>query len=584
MPPTLKIAENTHASKYRLAGESFDESQTRISSALSDNDKHFHALRDITIEQRFLFAGRIQAAAGSSKNVTCYNCFVSGTIEDNFVTGIGKGAFFKEGGIMARVAEAAQTMRMGGGIGFDFSTLRPKRDIIRSLESGASGPVSFMPIYDAACKATMSAGHRRGAMMAVLRVDHPDIEEYLHVKQNSTNLTGFNTSIALTDEFMRAVKNGKDFNLRWMDLKQGLTTPKVYKTIDARALWEQIMRATFNWAEPGVLFIDRINEMNNLYYCEYIAATNPCAEQPLPPYGACLLGSFNLTKYIIEGKGTNKFRFNWNQFKKDIPIIVRAMDNVIDVSKYPLIEQRREALSKRRMGLGVTGLSNAIEALGFSYGSRGFITQENKILSTLKELAYRASADLAVEKETFPFYDKTKYMNSKFIKTLSLETQKYIAKRGMRNSHLTSIAPTGTISLTANNVSSGIEPVFTYEYDRTVIDVDGPIVERITDYGFREFGKKGKTTIQCTIDDHLAVLLTAQKHMDSAVSKTCNINPMMPWEDFKNIYIRAWRGGAKGCTTFNPEGKRMGILIASDESSEDGEACFINADGSKSCE
>lgn len=592
--PSLAVSEEIHSTKYREEGETFREAMTRVSAALKDGETSFHAFRDSLMAMRFMPAGRVQAAMGSTKHVTPYNCFVSPTIEDNFT---------QTDGIMDTARKAAETMRMGGGIGYDFSTLRPRGDLIRSLNSRASGPVSFMSIFDSVCKTIASAGHRRGAQMAVLRVDHPDIEEFIRAKQSSerapllwesvlkledqvlkgkmlqelqhTNaLTGFNVSIAITDEFMHAVLKGNSFNLRWDN--------RVYRTIDARTLWEQIMRSTWDWAEPGVIFIDQVNNMNNLWYCEKIAATNPCGEQPLPPNGACLLGSFNLVKYVKPAPGKKKgYVFDYEQLLNDIPWVVRGMDNVVDRAEYPLAAQRSEATNKRRMGLGITGLANAVEALGFPYGSDDFILTQTKIQETIRDECYRSSVELAKEKGAFPLFDKQKYCSGEFIQRLPADIQEAIYRHGIRNSHLTSIAPTGTISLSADNVSSGIEPVFSLGYDRTVIHFDGPRVERVSDYGYNNFGVKGKTAAQCTIDDHLRVLLTAQRHVDSAVSKTCNVDPGMPWEDFKDTYVRAWKGGAKGCTTFNSGGKRMGILNTSEDAQT---ACWLNPDGTKSCE
>lgn len=903
--PKVPFSDDLHATKYRLPNEPFREAMNRVAAHLTDNDDHFHGFRDCIWEMRYLPAGRIQSAIGTSKRVTAQNCYVSGTIEDSFVDG--------PGSIMARAMEAAATMRMGGGIGYDFSTLRPRGALIKKLMSQSSGPVSFMEIFDAVCRCTSSSGHRRGAQMGVLRVDHPDIEEFIHAKQNETKLRGFNISIAATDEFMRAVRDDLPFDLRF-----GGT---VYRTIDARALWDSIMRSTWDWAEPGVLFIDTINRMNNLWYCENIAATNPCvtagtwvmtskgarqvkdligkpftaivdgkpykttsagfwftgnkpvfkvstqtgysidctedhplkvrsaagdvwvkagelkagdllvlqnhgtrlewagskeygyregylmgaligdgcfyqdknailsvwdkcpgapsrkaeitacaahlprrsdhtgwiraheserfilasirdlafslglerggktitpmceeqssefyrgilrglfdcdgspqgnnkkgasvrlssisepmlqtvqrmlsrfgivstiyfrrdagmrpmpdgrggvkeydcadgyelvisrsaidiyaerigfadadkaerlrnilasrsraayrtrfeatvtavtaigsedvydvtvdevhafdangvtahncAEQCLPPFGACLLGSFNLTRYLRRDSANNLY-FDFEQYEADIPGVVRAMDNVVDVSLYPLPEQEAEARSKRRMGLGVTGLANTAECLGMPYGSPAFLAFEDKVLRLLTRTAYMASVDLAIEKGPFPLFDAEKYCQSEFIKTLDTDVQERIRKHGIRNSHLTSIAPTGTISLCADNISSSIEPVFSYEFDRTVIEFGGARVETVQDWAYREHGVRGKKCSQVTVDEHLAVLCTAQRHIDSAVSKTCNIDSSVPWEDFKSVYMRAWENGAKGCTTFRVDGKRGGILV-----------------------
>jgi len=490
------------------------------------------------------------------------NCFVSGTIEDSFTEG--------EGSIMARATEAAQTMRLGGGIGYDFSGLRPRNTLIKTLGSKASGPVSFMNIFNSVCDTVASAGHRRGAQMGVLRVDHPDIEEFVDAKTVTGKLSAFNISVGVTAQFMECLENGKPFPLSFED--------KIAKEVDAAELWEKIMLNTWDWAEPGVLFIDTINDMNNLWYCETITATNPCGEQPLPPFGACLLGSFNLTKYVTKSK-----TFNYDQLIRDIPHVVRAMDNVVDRATYPLPQQGREARSKRRMGLGVMGLANAIEAMGHPYGSVAFVEVQTKILDTIKNHVYLESAKLAQEKGSFALYKEEHYLKGKFIKTLDPEVRVAIKEFGIRNSHLTSIAPTGTISLCADNVSSGIEPVFALTLDRTVNTPEGPKVETLKDYGLKMFGVTGKVSSDVTVPEHLRVLLAAQKQVDSAVSKTCNIGDDVTFDEFKNVYRKAYNGGAKGCTTFRAAGKRMGILVAKEE--EPSGACTYDpTTGIKSCE
>ena len=538
--PTLNISEEIHSMKYRGKYESFKEAMARVAEALKDDDAHFLNFKTILYNQRFLPAGRVQSAMGAPRRVTPYNCFVSTTIQDSMQ------------GIMEAATRAAETMRLGGGIGYDFSTLRPRGAMIRSLESKSSGPISFMNVFDAVCGTISSAGHRRGAQMGVLRVDHPDIEEFIRAKNNSTDLTNFNVSVGITDKFMEAVKTDSDFDL--------VFEGTIYNTISARALWDDILRSTWDWAEPGILFIDRINKKNNLRYCETIAATNPCGEQPLPPNGACLLGSFNLTKYVV--KINDKYVFNINQLRNDIPYVVRAMDNVIDRAVYPLTQQEQEAKSKRRMGLGVTGVANAIEALGFEYGSSAFITQLETIMEVIRDTAYKSSISLALEKGPFPLFDK-RYLDSDFAKTLPDDIRQDISNYGIRNSHLLSVAPTGTISLSADNVSSGIEPVFSYYYDRTIITFDGPKTERVEDYGYRVFGVKGRTADDLSVFDHVKVLNAASKYVDSACSKTCNVGDDVSWEDFKNVYMQAYEGGASGCTTFRASGKRYGILNAS---------------------
>ena len=539
--PKISISEEIHAMKYRSKGETFTEAMTRVANALKDNDEHFDALKKILYNQRFLPAGRVQSAMGAPRRVTPYNCFVSMTIPDSME------------GIMSAAHNAAKTMQMGGGIGYDFSTLRPRGALIKSLDSRSSGPMSFMGIFDAVCKTIASAGHRRGAQMGVLRVDHPDIEEFISAKNNSTELTQFNISVGVTDVFMQAVKNDTDFDL--------VFEGQVYKTVSATALWDQILRCTWDWAEPGILFIDTINRKNPLFYCETIAATNPCGEQPLPPNGACLLGSFNLVKYIKQVEGSSDYIFDFAALNQDIPHVVRAMDNVVDRATYPLPAQEKEAKDKRRMGLGVTGVANAIEALGFEFGSPDFMETFEEIMRTIRDRCYRTSIDLALEKGSFPLYDDA-YLDSGFAKTLPEDIRALIPRHGIRNSHLLSVAPTGTISLSADNVSSGIEPVFSHFYDRTIQTFDGPRIERVEDYGYRDFGVKGKTADELSVFDHVAVLNLASKYVDSACSKTCNVGDDVTWEEFKAVYMAAYDGGSSGCTTFRASGKRYGILNA----------------------
>lgn len=541
--PQTPYGEAIDALKHRARGETHRDACNRVAKGLSDSPGHYHAFREILSEKRFLTGGRIRSNIGTSRLTTPYNCFVSGTISDSYTDG--------PGNIMQRAAEAAQTMRMGGGIGYDFSTLRPRGSLIAKLGSSSSGPIPFMRIFDGVCLATSSAGDRRGAQMGILRIDHPDIEEFIHAKNDNHTLTGFNLSVAVTDEFMECLAAGRSFRLRFAG--------HTFREIDPAGLWETIMRSTHDWAEPGVIFIDTINRLNPLWYCETIAATNPCSEQPLPPYGACLLGSVNLPAYLI--RYADGYIFDWSQLRADLPHIIRAMDNVVDAARYPLPAQRQEALDKRRMGIGVTGLANCLEVLGFPYGSLGFVYETDKILAFIKDLSYRASAFLAEEKGCFPLFD-IRYIEGEFFhEHLDPEIQDLIRSHGLRNSHLTSIAPTGTISMAADNVSSGIEPVFAYAVDRPV---EGLGLVTVEDYAYHFHGVSGKLASDVSVDEHLAVLLTAQRHTDSAVSKTINMDSRkMSWDDFKSIYTRAWEGGAKGVSTFNIAGKRTALLTES---------------------
>ena len=536
--PETSISQEIDMMKYRQKDESFDEKIKRIANTLSDNEDHRYKLEGILGNMRFLPAGRVQAAIGSNRITTAYNCFVSGIIDDNMNS------------IMEKASEAAETMRRGGGIGYDFSRIRPRGDKIKSLDSQASGPVSFMGIFDAVCQTIASSGHRRGAQMGVLRVDHPDIKEFITAKRNSDKLTGFNISVGITDKFMEALTNDLDssFTLEF----------------------------------------------------EEIFATNPCGEQPLPPYGACLLGSFNLTKYLDEEqiaggeKAQSHFEFDFKKFKADIYQVVRAMDNVIDRTIYPLKEQADEAKNKRRMGLGLTGLANTGELLGLPYASEEFMTWSEKIFACLRDTTYKASALLAKEKGAFPLYREA-YLKSNFVRGLPSSVKKLIREHGIRNSHLTSIAPTGTISLVADNVSGGIEPVFSHYYDRTIQTFEGPKTERVKDYAYNK-GVEGRSANDINVNEHLAVLLLAQNYIDSACSKTCNVGDDISYEDFKQVYVDAWKGGAKGCTTFRLSGKRFGVLQTVEEKEkntdaietvkeeEQVEACFIDPQtGQKEC-
>ncbi len=520
----------------------------RPSARLFWEDGFYQALEGF----KFLPAGRILAGAGTDRDVTLFNCFVMGEIPDDM------------GGIFENLKEAALTLQQGGGIGYDFSTLRPKGALVRGVGADASGPISFMDVWDAMCRTIMSAGSRRGAMMATLRCDHPDIEAFISAKQDSDRLRMFNLSVLVTDDFIAAVKADEEWPL--------VFGGKTYRTVSARALWDKIMTATYDYAEPGVIFIDRINQKNNLHYCETIVATNPCGEQALPPYGACLLGSINLARLVTSPFGKDA-QLDEDALAHLVPVAVRMMDNVVDVSKFPLEAQTQEAKAKRRIGLGVTGLADALIQCGARYGSPESVVLIERWMKALRDHAYRASAELAAEKGPFPLYDAQEIAKADMVRHLDPELQELIAQNGLRNALLTSIAPTGTISLLADNTSSGVEPVFDLAYTRKIRQPDGSTREvEVGDYALRQFRHlKGEdaelpsslvTTQDLSPKDHVAVQAAVQKYVDSSISKTINMPEDMAFEDFKSVYMDAWDQGLKGCTTYRPNPITGAVLSA----------------------
>jgi len=499
---------------------------------------------------KFLPAGRILAGAGTERSVTLFNCFVMGAIPDSM------------SGIFGGLREAALTLQQGGGIGYDFSTLRPKGAPVAGVGADASGPVSFMDVWDAMCRTIMSAGHRRGAMMATLRCDHPDIEAFIEAKQVAGRLRMFNLSVLATDAFMTAVREDAPWELAF-----GGTT---YRVLRARELWDKIMRATYAYAEPGVIFIDRINRRNNLHYCETINATNPCGEQPLPPYGACLLGSINLA-VLVRDPFEATARLDTAALEDLTRNAVRMMDNVVDLSRFPLPEQASEAKAKRRIGLGVTGLADALIMCGQRYGSSGAVALSERWLAALRRAAYGASIDLAAEKGAFPLFDRDKYLAGESIGELDADLKEGIARHGIRNSLLTSIAPTGTISLFADNVSSGLEPVFSFKYSRNILMPDGSrSQEEVTDYAYRLFRRlhgDNAALPDSFVDaqslspgDHVVMQAAVQKYIDSSISKTINVPADLSFEAFKNVYSQAYELGCKGCTTYRPNDVTGAVL------------------------
>src|SRR5580692_125380 len=561
MAVVASISQQIWDMKYRLKGPSgeaidrtIEDTWRRVANAAAVPEQEparwaerFYAVMS---DFRFLPAGRVVAGAGAGRDVTLFNCFVMGAIPDDM------------GGIFAHLREAALTMQQGGGIGYDFSTLRPKGTLVAGVGADASGPVSFMEVWDAMCHTIMSAGARRGAMMATLACDHPDIETFIDAKREAGRLSMFNLSVLASDRFMEAVRADRDWDLQFGG--------KVFKTLRARDLWDRIMRSTYETAEPGVIFIDRINAQNNLSYCETISATNPCGEQPLPPYGACLLGSINLARLVREPFGESA-ALDEAELARLTRVAVRMLDNVIDISRFPLPEQRAEAIAKRRIGLGVTGLADALVFCRARYGSPESVVLIERWLSIVSHAAYSASAELAKEKGAFPLFDREEFLARPFIQNLPQEIRDEIATHGIRNGLLTSIAPTGTISLFAGNVSSGIEPVFAYSYTRKILGADGTRGEVVVnDYAYRlfreRFGEETPlpdyfvTTQELSPADHLAVQAAAQKYIDSSISKTINVPADIAFNAFEDVYLKAYETGCKGCTTYRPNAITGAVL------------------------
>jgi ribonucleoside-diphosphate reductase alpha chain len=508
------------------------------------------AFRNALEDFRFLPAGRIVSGAGTGRSVTLFNCFVMGTIPDSLE------------GIFDMLKEAALTMQQGGGIGYDFSTIRPKGTPVAGVAADASGPLTFMDVWDAMCRTIMSAGTRRGAMMGVMRDDHPDILSFIDAKKDGSRLRMFNLSVLVSDALIEAIDKDAEWPLHF--------NGKVYDTIQARDLWDAIMKATYNYAEPGVIFIDRVNAANNLAWLEDIAATNPCGEQPLPPYGACLLGSINLSRFV-EAPFTENARLNLDAMRDCVSTAIRMMDNVIDASNFPLRKQQEEALNKRRLGLGITGLADALIMCGLRYGSEQAVAEADCWLSALTNSAYRTSALLAKEKGTFPLYEAEQFLRAPMIQTLDDDVRDLIVEHGIRNSHLTSIAPTGTISLYANNTSGGVEPVFGYTFNRKVLQNDGSHVEEeIHDYAYLVFRSLHDEDTELpdyfveadglTPREHVVMQATAQKWVDSSISKTINLPRDISFQSFKDVYRMAYDLGCKGCTTYRPNDTTGSVL------------------------
>jgi ribonucleoside-diphosphate reductase alpha chain len=592
---TADISRHVWEAKYRYrqdgAGErSIADTWRRIARAIAAveprdtaawEERFFHLLSDF----KFLPGGRIHAGAGTKRNVTLFNCFVMGLIEDSIP------------GIFEALEESAVTMQQGGGIGCDFSTLRPRGTRARTTGTIASGPVSFMDVWDAMCGTILSTGARRGAMMATLRCDHPDIEEFIVAKQTPGRLRRFNLSVQVTDSFMQAARSDAEWPLvfpaaalagdgetvarQWPGAAKPVPC-RVVRRIAARALWDRILRATYDYAEPGVLFIDRINALNNLSYRERISATNPCGEIPLPPYGACNLGSLNLTRFV-RAPFTADAGLDLDALADTVRLAVRFLDNVIDASRFPLARQAEVARGTRRIGLGATGLADTFLMLGLTYGDDRSLKAAGDVMRLVCHTAYRESVALAEEKGAFPYFDRDAYPQSAFVRGLPDDIRMAIAERAIRNSHLTAIAPTGTISLLAGNVSSGLEPIYAASYRRKILDESGNLQDFVlTDHAVACWrGIVGSdtgvpdgfvTAAELPVRAHLDMQAALQPCVDNAISKTINVPQDCPFGAFKQIYDLAYEAGLKGCTTFRPN-PVTGTVLSEDHAGADAPHC-----------
>lgn len=607
---TTDISRHIWDTKYRFRGDHGAEDRTvedtwrRVAHALAAVEPAPHweeRFYDALSGFRFLPGGRIQAGAGTGRRVTLFNCFVMGVIEDSMT------------GIFDGLKQGALTMQQGGGVGYDFSTLRPQGTRAKAVGGVASGPVSFMRIWDAMCATLLSSGARRGAMMATLRCDHPDVLTFIRAKQTPGELRNFNLSVLVTDEFMHAVRDDREWLLvfpnadassadaertgaesadgeavtgqagrgetvmrRWSGSLEAIPCC-IHRRVAARELWDELMRATYDYAEPGVLFIDRINACNNLWYREHISATNPCGEIPLPPYGACDLGSINLVPFVRD-PFTAEASLDLDAIAATTRVAVRMMDNVIDISRFPLRRQAAMAHGTRRIGLGLTGLADALIMLGLDYGEPQARDVAARVMRTICHTAYRCSVELAREKGPFPFFEHDRYVAGEYVRSLPADIRDAIARDGIRNSHLTAIAPTGTISLLANNVSSGIEPVYDFHYRRRVLALDGSMREHeLTDHALERWRARHgdvpppRTFVgaqQLAPAAHLDMQAALQPFVDNSISKTINVPADFPFQTFKDIYRHAFDHGLKGCTTYRPNVITGAVLEASAEESK----------------
>lgn len=583
------ISETIWDIKYRyrhnekIYDQTIHDTWERVARAVANNEsvsnrrywrqKFIELLSDFN----FLPGGRILAGAGTNRHVTLCNCFVMEIKQDSL------------SGIFDALKEGALTLQQGGGIGYDFSVLRPRGEQTDRSGSTASGPVSFMQIWDSMSAIMQSSGSRRGAMMGMLRCDHPDIEEFIEIKSDPNKLRQFNISVIITDEFMNAVARNQDWQLvfplkqkqktqhdtilrRWSHGKKPVKCA-VFKTIKAQVLWKKIIHAAYSYAEPGVIFEDTINRMNPLWYCEWITATNPCGEIPLPHYGACDLGSINLTQCVANPFGERSY-FDWLKMDELVRIATRFLDNIIDISKYPLTAQKKMALATRRIGLGFTGLADAFVMLGISYGSVEAVNLAQQIMKKISLATWEESINLAKEKGSFSLFKKNQYLKGEFVRGLPHRLRRDILKYGIRNSHHNAIAPTGTISLLANNISNGIEPIFAAQYSRKVRTANNNALDfSVNSYSYKLWQEYSRTknlppawtdAQRLKPEEHLQIQAAVQPYIDNAISKTINLPENFPFSKLHHIYTTAYELGLKGCTIYRPNPITGYILSTTD--------------------
>lgn len=584
--------------KYSKGSEKTPEDVfARVARALAQpeaNPAKFEAEFLHALRNGFVPAGRIMSASGTGIGATLMNCFVQ-PVGDSFSEVCDRTG---KPGIYRALWQSGETMRRGGGVGYNFSEIRPMGSLVKGTQSYASGPVSFMHVFDKSCSTVESAGSRRGAQMGVLNVNHPDIRRFIRAKRTEGALTNFNVSVGVFDAFMEAVEKGGTYKLahkaqpsqKQIDagayFEDGVW---VYEVVDAKELYDEIVALTYDFAEPGILFLDRMNAENNLRSIgEIFEATNPCAEQPLPDYGCCDLGSINLVKMVVDSFKSNA-QINWKLFKKVVFTAVRMLDNVLDITFWPLEEQRIEAMNKRRIGLGCTALGDALIFLQTKYNSPEGRAQAAEIMEFMRDNAYRASIELAKEKGAFPFFDADMYLQSPFIQRLPEDIKADIRKYGIRNSHLLSIAPTGTISLAfCDNASNGVEPPFTWSYPRNKRMSDGTTATYdVMDHAYRVWLAQGGSAdnlpdyfvsaLEMSAQDHMAMLQAIQPYVDTSISKTVNVPEDYPFDDFKDLYMLAWKGGLKGLATYRPSAVRGAVLVAPAEAKKV-ESDFDDAD------